>query len=112
MLVICIILSLCVGFILGHFLWTKVKVEQVVKEIPIEKIIKEKVEAKPFDYDDYLAWKKHKDEWINLKNMIPDVTIQDDIKFDKIMNAINEVLNQTESGEFTPPKARKRNRNK
>ena len=26
------------------------------------------------------------------------------------MNAINKVLNQTESGEFTPPKARKRNR--
>lgn len=120
MLAIWIILSLVVGFVLGHFLWTKTKIVRVNVDVPVEKIVKEEVQVRPSDYDEYLAWKKHKDDygeylawrehkddWINLKNMIPDVTIQDDVKFDKILKAIDRVLNETEGGELSTPKKKK-----
>lgn len=109
MLAVWIILSLVVGFVLGHFLWTKIetKIVKVNVDVPVEKIVKEEVEVRPSDYDEYLAWKEHKDDWINLKSMIPDVTIQDDVKFDKIMKAIDSVLNETEGGELTTPKKKK-----
>ena len=120
MLAIWIILSLVVGFVLGHFLWTKTKIVRVNVDVPVEKIVKEEVQVRPSDYDEYLAWKEHKDDygeylawrehkddWINLKNMIPDVTIQDDVKFDKILKAIDRVLNETEGGELSTPKKKK-----
>ena len=120
MLAIWIILSLVVGFVLGHFLWTKTKIVRVNVDVPVEKIVKEEVQVRPSDYDEYLAWKKHKDDygeylawrehkddWINLKNMIPDVTIQDDVKFDKILKAIDRVLNETEGGELSTNKKKK-----
>ena len=98
MLVVWILLALVAGFVLGHFLWTKTKIETVFKEVVVN----------PADYNEYLNWAEHKDEWINLAKIVPDVTIQDDDKFEKIMEAINKTLNTTESPEFTSPKSRKR----
>lgn len=112
MVAILIILSICLGIVVGHFVWPKIK-KEIVKvnvDVPVEKIVKEEVEVRPSDYDEYLAWKEHKDDWINLKNMIPDVTIQDDVKFDKIMKAIDRVLNETEGGELSVPKKKKVNK--
>lgn len=100
MVILWIVLSLIVGFVLGHLLWTKTKVETVIKEIPKIVVQKEEVVVRPDDYDEYLKWAEHKDAWINLKTMIPDVTIQDDDKFDRIMQVIEKELKTTEGGEF------------
>lgn len=110
MLIVWIVLSLIVGFVCGHLFWTKTKVEEVIKEIPVEKIVKEEVVVKPDDYDEYLEWKEHKEDWINLANLVADVEIQDDEKFERILKAIERELNGTYDGELsrTPRKKNKR----
>lgn len=111
MVVVWILLALIVGFVLGHYLWTKTitKIETVFKEVP--KIVKEEVVVHPEDWDNYLEWAKHKEDWINLQTMIPDYTIQDDDKFEKVMMAIERALSTTESGDITPAKNKKKKNN-
>lgn len=111
MLIVWIVLSLIVGFVCGHLFWTRIKVEEVIKEVPVEKIVKEEVPIKPVDYDEYLKWKEHKEDWINLANLVADVEIQDDEKFERIIKAIERELNGSYDGELsrTP---RKKNKHK
>lgn len=99
MLILWIVLSLIVGFVLGHFIWTKTitKIETVYKEVVVPS---EPIVTKPDDYDEYLKWKEHKEDWINLSKLIPDVEIQDDEKFDRIMQVIEKELSITDNGEF------------
>lgn len=111
MLIVWIVLSLIVGFVCGHLFWTRTKVEEVIKEVPVEKIVKEEIPIKPVDYDEYLKWKEHKEDWINLANLVADVEIQDDEKFERIIKAIERELNGSYDGELsrTP---RKKNKHK
>lgn len=112
MLIVWIILSLIVGFVCGHLFWTRTKVEEVIKEIPVEKIVKEEVPVKPVDYDEYLEWKEHKENWIDLANLVADVEIQDDEKFERIIKAIERELNGTYDGELSrTPRKKKKNKN-
>lgn len=112
MLIVWIVLSLIVGFVCGHLFWTRTKVEEVIKEVPVEKIVKEEVPIKPDDYDEYLEWKEHKEDWINLANLVADVEIQDDEKFERILKAIERELNGTYGGELSrTPRKKKKNKN-
>ena len=116
MLIVWIILSLIVGFVCGHLFWTRTKVEEVIKEVikevPVEKIVKEEVPIKPVDYDEYLEWKEHKENWIDLANLVADVEIQDDEKFERIIKAIEKELTCTYDGELSrTPRKNKKNKN-
>lgn len=112
MLIVWIILSLIVGFVCGHLFWTRTKVEEVIKEIPVEKIVKEEVPVKPVDYDEYLEWKEHKENWIDLANLVADVEIQDDDKFDRIIETIKKESSCTYDGELSrTPSKKKKNKN-
>ena len=112
MLIVWIVLSLIVGFVCGHLFWTRTKVEEVIKEVPVEKIVKEEVPIKPVDYDEYLKWKEHKEDWINLANLVADVEIQDDEKFERIIKAIERELNCTYDGELSrTPRKKKKSKN-
>lgn len=113
MVAIWIILSLCLGIVIGHFVWPKIKKEiiKVNVDVPVEKIVKEEVVVRPNDYDEYLKWAEHKDAWINLKTMIPDITVQDDDKFDRIMQVIEKELKTTEDGEFGAKISKRKKKN-
>lgn len=100
MLVVWIVLSLIVGFVCGHLFWTRTKVEEVIKEVPVEKIVKEEVPIKPVDYDEYLEWKEHKENWIDLANFVA------------IIKAIERELNGTYDGELSrTPRKKKKTKN-
>lgn len=110
MLFVYISLCLIIGIWIGHFIFPKtvVKTETVFKEV---KVPTEPIITRPDDYEDYLKWKEHKDDWVDLKNMIADIEIQDDDKFERIMQIIDKELRTTEGGEFggrTVPKRKKK----
>ena len=110
MLFVYISLCLIIGILIGRFIFPKtvVKTETVFKEV---KVPTEPIVTKPDDYDEYLKWVEHKDAWINLKSMIPDITIQDDDKFDRIMQVIEKELKTTEGGEFGAKISKRKKKN-
>jgi hypothetical protein len=94
-----IIISFLIGVVIGRFVFRKVvtKVDTVYKEI---KVPSEPIVSRPADYCEYLKWKEHKENLIDLVNIIPNEDMEDDEKFERIKNTIEKELSITHNGEL------------